>query len=146
MTRPQGSKCVHESGVLTWLDRSAGVSAHAEPAAQPSCLMRATCSVDGQYFSSSSGPDTIRQRFDRLAAAAGLSRITFHDLRHSYATGALKAGVSPKVISERLGHANVGFFLQTYAHVLGSDDRDAAEQAAAFLIGNAWEPTGRGGR
>jgi hypothetical protein len=41
--------------------------------------MRATCSVDGQYFSSSSGPDTIRQRFDRLAAAAGLSRITFHD-------------------------------------------------------------------
>ena len=84
-------------------------------------------------------PDTIRQRFDRLAAAAGLSRITFHDLRHSYATGALKAGVSPKVISERIGHANVGFFLQTYAHVLGGDDRDAAEQAAAFLIGAPWD-------
>src|ERR1700688_5327662 len=73
-------------------------------------------------------PDTIRQRFDRLAAAAGLARITFHDLRHSYATGALKAGVSPKVVSERIGHADVGFFLQTYAHVLGGDDRDAAEQ------------------
>lgn len=41
-------------------------------------------------------PDTIRQRFDRLAAAAGLARITFHDLRHSYATAALKAGVSPR--------------------------------------------------
>lgn len=41
-------------------------------------------------------PDSIRQRFDRLAAAAGLSRITFHDLRHSYATGALRAGVSPR--------------------------------------------------
>jgi integrase len=54
-------------------------------------------------------PDTIRQRFDRLAAAAGLSRI---------------------------GHADVGFFLQTYAHVLRNDDRDAAERAAAFLIGN----------
>ena len=50
-------------------------------------------------------PDTIRQRFDRLAAAAGLSRITFHDLRHSYATGALKSGVSPKILSERIGHA-----------------------------------------
>jgi integrase len=81
-------------------------------------------------------PDTIRQRFDRLAAAAGLSRITFHDLRHTYATGALKAGVSPKVVSQRIGHANVGFFLQTYAPVLGNDDRDAAEQAAAFLLGN----------
>jgi hypothetical protein len=36
----------------------------------------------------------------------------------------------------RIDHANVGFFLQTYAHVLGNDDRDAAEQAAAFLLGN----------
>jgi len=84
-------------------------------------------------------PDSIRQRFDRLAAAAGLSRITFHDSRHSYATGALRAGVSPKVISERIGHANVGFFLETYAHVLGNDDREAAEQAASFLLGNAWD-------
>jgi integrase len=83
-------------------------------------------------------PDSIRQRFDRLAAAAGLARITFHDLRHSYATAALRAGVNPKVISERIGHANVGFFLETYAHVLGNDDRDAAEQAAAFLLGDAW--------
>jgi integrase len=89
-------------------------------------------------------PDTIRQRFDRLAAAAGLSRITFHDLRHSDATGALKAGISPKVISERIGHADVGFFLQTYAHVLRNDDRDAAEQAAAFLIGNGWDPADEG--
>ena len=89
-------------------------------------------------------PDTIRQRFDRLAAAAGLSRITFHDLRHSYATGALKAGISPKVISEWIGHANVGFFLQTYAHVLRNDDREAAEQAAAFLIGNGWDPADEG--
>ena len=85
-------------------------------------------------------PDTIRQRFDRLAAAAGLSRITFHDLRHSYATGALKAGVSPKILSERIGHADVGFFLQTYAHVITNDDREAAEQAASFLIGDGWDP------
>ena len=83
-------------------------------------------------------PDSIRQRFDRLAVAAGLPRITFHDLRHSYATGALRAGVSPKVVSERIGHGNVGFFLETYAHVLGNDDREAAEQAASFLLGDAW--------
>jgi integrase len=88
-------------------------------------------------------PDTIRQRFDRLVAAAGLSRMTFHDLRHSYATGALKAGINPKVISERIGHADVGFFLQTYVHVVRSDDRDAAELAAAFLIGDRWDPSER---
>lgn len=88
---------------------------------------------DGQ----SPPPDTIRQRFERLAAAAGLSGITFHDLRHSCTTGALRTGISPKVISERIGHANVGFFLETYAHVLGNEDREAAEQAAAFLLGDA---------
>ena len=82
-------------------------------------------------------PDTIRKRFERFAATAGPSRITFHDLRHSYATGALKAGVSPKVVSDRIGHANVGFFLQTYAHVLKNDDREAAEQAASFLVGRS---------
>ena len=83
-------------------------------------------------------PDSIRQRFERLAAAARLPRITFHDLRHSYATAALKAGISPKVVSERLGHADVGFFLQTYAHAFQNDDREAADQAAAFLLGDAW--------
>jgi hypothetical protein len=40
------------------------------------------------------------------------------------------------VVSQRIGHANVGLFLQTYAPVLSNDDRDAAEQAAAFLLGN----------
>jgi hypothetical protein len=49
-----------------------------------------------------------------------------------------RAGVSPKIVSERIGHANVGFFLETYAHVLGNDDREAAEQAAGFLIGDVW--------
>jgi hypothetical protein len=47
--------------------------------------------------------------------------------------------VSPKVISERIGHADVGFFFQTYAHVLKNGDPDAAEQAASFLIGHGWD-------
>ncbi|AGZ52645.1 hypothetical protein PJK45_23970 [Mycobacterium kansasii] len=51
----------------------------------------------------------------------------------------LRAGISPKVISERIGHANVGFFLETYAHVLSNDDREAAELAAEFLLGDAWQ-------
>jgi hypothetical protein len=49
-------------------------------------------------------------------------------------------GGRPKVVSDRIGHANVGFFLQTYAHVLGNDDREAAEQAASFLIEDGWGP------
>jgi hypothetical protein len=52
--------------------------------------------------------------------------------------------ISQKVISERIGHANVRFFMQTYAYVLRNDDRDAAERAAAFLIGNSWDPADAG--
>lgn len=50
-------------------------------------------------------PDTISALFHKHCDAAGLPRIRLHDVRHSYATAALMAGVSPKIISERLGHA-----------------------------------------
>jgi hypothetical protein len=48
------------------------------------------------------------------------------------------------VISERISHTNAGLLLQTYTHLLRSDDRDAAEPAAAFLIGNGWDPADEG--
>jgi integrase len=78
-------------------------------------------------------PDTIRQRFDRLAAAARLTRITFHDLRHSCATGALKAGINPKVLSEWIGHANVGF-LPTELCPSGPDRRSRRRRAGSRLL------------
>ncbi len=59
---------------------------------------------------------------DRLAVQgqpkAGLSDVRLHDLRHTHATLMLKAGVYPKILSERLGHANIGITLDTYSHVL----------------------------
>jgi hypothetical protein len=56
-------------------------------------------------------------------------------VRHSYATAALKAGISAKVISERLGHASVAFTLQTYGHVIPGMDRDAAATVADLILG-----------
>jgi len=64
-------------------------------------------------------------------------------VRHSYATAALQAGVSPKIISERLGHATVAFTLQTYAHVIPAMDEAAAAMAAALILtDSAGEPNG----
>jgi integrase len=71
-------------------------------------------------------PENIASWFEQHTRAAGLPRIRLHDLRHSYATAALKAGISAKVISERLGHASVAFTLQTYSHVIPGMDKDAA--------------------
>lgn len=75
-------------------------------------------------------PDTITALFHKHCEAAGLPRIRLHDVRHSYATAALKAGISPKVISERLGHASPAFTLQTYTHVIPGMDELAADTVA----------------
>jgi integrase len=56
-----------------------------------------------------------------------------HDVRHSYATAALSAGVKVKVLSQRLGHADVTVTLRVYDHVLPGDDRAAADLVAAAL-------------
>ncbi|MCZ6904039.1 MAG: tyrosine-type recombinase/integrase [Acidobacteria bacterium] len=46
--------------------------------------------------------------------------------RHSHASQLLRAGVSPKLISERLGHSKVGFTLDVYSHLLPGMQEEAA--------------------
>jgi len=86
-------------------------------------------------------PDTITALFHKHCEAAGLPRIRLHDVRHSYATAALQAGVPPKVISERLGHATVAFTLQTYTHVIPGMDQTAADSVADLILRG--DPNGR---
>ena len=71
-------------------------------------------------------PDLLTRRFSALVDASGLTPIRLHDLRHTYATLALKAGVHPKIVSERLGHATVGITLDLYSHVTPAIAREAA--------------------
>ncbi|THJ37371.1 tyrosine-type recombinase/integrase, partial [Candidatus Frankia alpina] len=85
-------------------------------------------------------PDTVTDWFQAHAKAAGLPVIRLHDVRHSYATAALKSGVHPKVVSERLGHASVAFTLSAYSHVMPGMDRDAAGAIADLILGVP-EPT-----
>ena len=66
-----------------------------------------------------------------ILGTAGLRRR--HDLRHAHATLMLSAGVHPKVVSERLGHASVGITLDTYSHVLPGLQAAAAVQLDALL-------------
>jgi integrase len=61
-------------------------------------------------------PRTFSRSFDNHVRDAGLPKIRLHDLRHSHATLALQAGVHPKVVQERLGHATIAITLDTYSH------------------------------
>jgi integrase len=73
--------------------------------------------------------------FEQHARRAGLPRIRLHDLRHSYASAALAAGVPAKVISERLGHATIAVTMDIYSHVLPGLDREAADTVARLILG-----------
>jgi integrase len=88
------------------------------------------CDTDGGWLRRQ---NVTRRSFLPLVAAAGLPAIRFHDLRHTCATLLLLAGVNPKLISERLGHANVQMTLGTYSHVLPTMQAAAAEAMGKIL-------------
>ena len=85
-------------------------------------------------------PDGLGRRFERLAKAAGLPVIRFHDLRHTHATLALQAGVHPKVVSDRLGHSSVAFTLDVYSGYVPAMESDAAEAIAGLLVSASPSP------
>ena len=52
--------------------------------------------------------------------------IRLHDLRHTHGSLLIKDHVPVKVVSERLGHANIAFTIETYQHLLPGMQADAA--------------------
>lgn len=87
------------------------------------------CFEDGRRLH----PDTITRRFNRLVDRAGVRRIHLHDVRHTYTTMSLDAGIDPKIVSDRVGHANMQVTFQVYTHRSTGRDRAAAEQIGALI-------------
>jgi integrase len=79
-------------------------------------------------------PDSFSNTFDRLVATAGVPRLRLHDLRHTYATLALRAGMHPVVLAERLGHSSVATTMDRYAHVTPAISRHGADIVANTLF------------
>lgn len=74
---------------------------------------------------------SFQEHFEKLLYNAGMPRVRFHDLRHTYATLLLEAGEHPKVVQELLGHSQITMTLDTYSHVLPE-----LKQAAAAKLSN----------
>ena len=81
-------------------------------------------------------PDRFSRTFLEQAARHGLPVIRLHDLRHTWATLTLEAGIHPKVVSERLGHSTIGITLDIYSHVNPAMQTDAADRVAALILGS----------
>ncbi len=92
----------------------------------------------GLVFTTSVGtvlhPRNVRRSFDQAVARAGVPPITLHDLRHTAATLALKAGAHPKLVQEMLGHARVAITLDLYSHVVEEMHHDVADKLGRLLF------------
>lgn len=86
-------------------------------------------------------PEYVSKMFERTLSRAPYSetvpRIRLHDLRHTWATLALIAGVDVRIVAERLGHSSPMVTWQTYQHVVKGLQSDAAHRVAALVFGDA---------
>ena len=88
-------------------------------------------------------PGYAYNRMKTILKNTGLPSIRFHDLRHTFATHALAGGVDAKTLSGILGHTNASFTLDTYTHVTGDMQKQAANIVGDFmteLLGEEWKP------
>ena len=85
-------------------------------------------------------PDLFSWRFAYLVRQHKLPKIRLHDLRHSYATFMLAAGVDLKSISTSLGHSTIAVTANTYAHVsdsLHQQNADRLDVALRTVVGDS---------
>lgn len=82
-----------------------------------------------------------RRSFEPLLRLAGIPHIRLHDLRHTFATLALRANVHPLIVQQQPGHSHIAITLGTYSHVLPSLAQAAAAQLDALLARDADSPS-----
>ena len=80
-------------------------------------------------------PSAAYHRLKVILKAAGLPDIRFHDLRHTFATHAMRSGVNAKTLSGILGHTNASFTLDTYTHVTTDMQKNASIIVGDFMEG-----------
>jgi integrase len=81
-------------------------------------------------------PDAVTRAWDRACRAAGVPDIRLHDARHMAAVFGLAAGVSLKLVQERLGHADLSMTSETYLAYIPDELQARAAEAIGDVLGN----------
>jgi len=68
----------------------------------------------------------VQRHYLKALKKAGIQRIRFHDLRHSYASLLLQQGENIKYIQRQLGHSSPTVTLNVYSHLMKSENQEAA--------------------
>jgi len=112
--------------ILTLVDRIAGLRDHGRPLPHP--RYRRPAQFLFTHHGRRLAPRTVRAELDRAADLAGLEHITPHQLRHTYATALINAGVSLQSLMELLGHASAEMSLR-YGRLFDTTVRTEYERA-----------------
>lgn len=129
-----------ERGVAgrAWLDTGAIVATEIGGYTNPTNLIRTLETVrfwsDARNLEPADTPSPLlgvplakRATLETLARAGpALPHIRVHDLRHTYATLALRSKVPVEVVAKTLGHTRISITMDTYRHVLESEMRGNA--------------------
>src|SRR4029079_8527376 len=73
-------------------------------------------------------PSNLRKIFNRLLADAGLRRVRFYDLRHSFASLLLQNGESLAYVKEQMGHSSINVTVDIYGHLVPGGNRQAGDR------------------
>lgn len=73
-------------------------------------------------------PRGLNRMLTILCRDARVRRVRVHDLRHTCASLLLAQGVDARTIMETLGHSTITMTLDTYAHVMNTTLRAAADR------------------
>ena len=82
---------------------------------------------------------SIRPTFERAVEQAGLGDFHWHDLRHTFASRAVMAGVDLVTVAEWLGHRSLAM-MRRYAHLAPEHHREALEKVRSKFRPTAKEP------
>jgi len=81
-------------------------------------LVRLSSLEEGSVFLSPQGTPyrNFRTAFERAISKAKINGLTFHDLRHTFASRLVMAGVDLPTVQELMGHKTIGMTLR-YTHL-----------------------------
>ena len=75
----------------------------------------------------------LKLRAEKAWHAAGLTPITLHEARHTYASLLIAAGVNSKAVSTYTGHASITITLDRYGHLMPGNEAEAADLLDAYI-------------
>lgn len=92
------------------------------------------CEPDGRPHNPN---DFLKREFARAVQAAGLGKLRFHDLRHTYGSVKIEQGENIYYVQRQMGHSTVQITIDIYGHLLETRKPETAARTDEMLFGKA---------